>query len=127
MPAATGERYFFFSSSEPARMIGIVPSLLTPGISDDEAHARATSSMTRQVASASAPAPPYSSPMCGAAKSEATRASYAACGNSLLVDLGRVRGDLGVADRADGLADGLVLLGQRVHRVVVHASNPTAQ
>ncbi len=83
MPAATGERYFFFSSSEPARMIGIVPSLLTPGISDDEAHARATSSMTMQVASASAPAPPYSSPMCGAAKSEATRASYAACGNSL--------------------------------------------
>src|SRR4051812_45977325 len=63
-------------------MTGMVPSLLTPGISDDEAHARATSSMTMQVASASAPAPPYSSPMWGAAKSEAASASYAAWGNS---------------------------------------------
>ena len=56
-------------------MIGIVPSLLTPGISDDAAHARATSSITMQVASASAPAPPYSSAMCGAAKSAAASAS----------------------------------------------------
>ena len=73
-PGAGRDRRAGTSSSappSPARMIGIVPSLFTPGISDDEAHARATSSMTMQVASASAPAPPYSSPMCGAAKSAA--------------------------------------------------------
>ena len=37
-----------------------------------------------------------------------------------LVDLGRVRRHLGVADRTDRLADGLVLLGQGVHRVLAH-------
>ena len=47
----------------------MVPSLLTAGISEDEAQARATSSMTMQVASASAPAPPYSSGTCTAWKS----------------------------------------------------------
>ena len=83
MPAATGERYFFFRSSEPARISGIVPSLLTLGMSEDDAHARATSSMTMQVARASAPAPPYSSLMCGAAKSAAASASYDAWGNAL--------------------------------------------
>ena len=39
-------------------MSPIVPSLLTPGISDEEAHTRATSSMTMHVATASAPCPP---------------------------------------------------------------------
>ena len=48
------------SSSEPASSSGSVPSLLTAGISDEDAQARATSSMTMAVASASAPAPPYS-------------------------------------------------------------------
>ena len=46
-----------FSSSEPDRMIGIEPSLLTAGISDDDAQTRATSSITMTVATASAPAP----------------------------------------------------------------------
>ena len=36
----------------------MVPSLFTAGISDDVAHARATSSMTSAAASASPPAPP---------------------------------------------------------------------
>ena len=44
-------------------MIGIVPSLLTAGISEDDAQTRATSSMTIAVASESAPTPPYSSGM----------------------------------------------------------------
>jgi hypothetical protein len=57
-PRATGERYFCFSSSDPASSSGTVPSLLTAGISEDEAHARATSSMTIAAASASAPSPP---------------------------------------------------------------------
>jgi len=65
-------------------MIGIVPSLLTLGMSEEAAQARATSSITMQVARASAPAPPYSSAMCGAAKSDAASASYDACGNSPL-------------------------------------------
>lgn len=38
-------------------MSGIVPSLLTAGMSDELAQARATSSMMMQVASASAPTP----------------------------------------------------------------------
>ena len=58
----------------------MVPSLLTAGISEEDAQTRATSSMTMQVASASAPTPSYSSGMCGAWKSEATSASWAACG-----------------------------------------------
>ncbi len=53
----------FFNASDPARMIGIVPSLLTAGISEDEAHTRATSSITIAVAMESAPAPPYASGM----------------------------------------------------------------
>ena len=43
-------------------------------------HARATSSMTRTVASASAPAPPYSSGTWGAWKSAAWSASAASRG-----------------------------------------------
>ena len=38
----------------------------------------------------------------------------------LLVDLGRIRRDLGVADRADNLAYRLVLLGQREQGEVTH-------
>ena len=60
----------------------MVPSLFTAGISEEDAQTRATSSMTMQVASASAPTPSYSSGMCGAWKSDATRASWAACGYS---------------------------------------------
>ena len=80
-PLATFGRYARLSSEEADSSSGIVPSLLTAGISDDEAQARATSSMTIAVASASAPAPSYSSGTCAAWKSEATNASYASCGN----------------------------------------------
>ena len=52
----------------------MVPSLFTAGISEDDAHPRATSSMTMQAATESAPAPPYASGMCTAWKSEATSA-----------------------------------------------------
>ena len=79
-PSASGRRYFCFSSSEPARISGVLPSLLAPGISEDEAQTRATSSTTMALASASAPTPPYSSGTCGAWKSEATSASWAAVG-----------------------------------------------
>ncbi len=68
------------TSSEAASTSGIVPSLFTAGISDDDAQTRATSSITMQVASASAPTPSYSSAMCGAWKSLATNASSASCG-----------------------------------------------
>jgi hypothetical protein len=56
--------------------------LLTAGINDEEAQARAISSITMAVASASAPAPPYSTGMCGAWKSDARSASYEAWGNT---------------------------------------------
>src|SRR6478609_469036 len=79
-PSASGRRYFCFRSSDPARINGVLPSLLAPGIRAEEAHTRATSSTTMADATASAPTPPYSSGTWGAWKSEATRASYAACG-----------------------------------------------
>ena len=60
-PSASGRRYFCFSSSEPARISGVLPSLLAPGISEEEAQTRATSSTTMALATASAPTPPYSS------------------------------------------------------------------
>ena len=79
-PRASAPRYFFLSSSEPAICTGSEPSLLTAGIRLDDAQARATSSITSTVASASAPAPPYSSGTCGAWKSAASSASAASCG-----------------------------------------------
>ena len=101
------------SSSEPDSSNGTVPSLLTAGISDEDAQTRATSSITMTVAIASAPAPPYSSGMCTACRSALTSASCASCGNcGYLVDLGRVRGDLVVGELAHRLAERLVLFGQ---------------
>ncbi|CAM5282831.1 hypothetical protein SANTM175S_03684 [Streptomyces antimycoticus] len=55
----------------------------TVGISDEEAHTRATSSMTITVANASAPAPPYSSGTCTACRSAATSALRASAGKRL--------------------------------------------
>src|SRR5256885_11821528 len=81
-PRATGGRYRRLSSSEPASSRGTVPSLFTAGISEEAAQTRATSSMTIAVARASAPAPPYSTGMCGACRSAARSASYDARGNS---------------------------------------------
>ncbi len=57
-----------------------MPSLLTAGISDAEASTRATSSMTMQAATESAPCPSYSSGTCTALKPEATRACRASSG-----------------------------------------------
>ena len=92
-----------------------MPSLLTAGISDDDAQTRATSSMTMHVASESAPSPPYSSGMCTAWKPALTSASRASSGIALvLVDLGGVRRDLLLGERADGLAQRLVLLAEPV-------------
>ena len=68
------------SSSDPASSTGRLPSLLTAGISEDAMQTRATSSMTSTVASASAPAPPYSSGTCGAWKSAAVKAASASSG-----------------------------------------------
>ena len=45
----------FFSSSEPRRIRPMVPSLLTAGINDADASTRATSSITMQAATESAP------------------------------------------------------------------------
>ena len=58
-----------------------MPSLLTAGISEEDAQPRATSSMTMQPDTASAPGPPYSSGMCTAWKSDATSAARASAGN----------------------------------------------
>ena len=88
------------TSSTAARISGIVPSLLTAGISEDDAQPRATSSITMQVASASAPTPSYCSGMCGAWKSAATQRVVRRLGElALVVHLGRVRRDLVLGDR----------------------------
>ena len=52
-----------------------MPSLLTAGIREEDAQTFAISSITMQVARASAPAPPYASGMCTAWKSALRRAS----------------------------------------------------
>ena len=74
-PLATGGSTSRLSSSDADSSSGIVPSLLTAGISEDAAQTRATSSMTIAVAIASAPAPPYSSGMCTAWRSALRSAS----------------------------------------------------
>ena len=61
-------------------MIGIEPSLLTAGISEALQSTRATSSITMQVAIASAPSPPYSSGMWVAWKPAAVSAFCASTG-----------------------------------------------
>src|SRR3954467_4164697 len=70
----------FFTLSEADRMIGCVPSLFTAGISDADASTRATSSITMQAPTASAPWPSYSSPMWTALKPDLTSALYASIG-----------------------------------------------
>ena len=57
-----------------------MPSLFTAGISDDDAHTRATSSITMQVATESAPWPPYSSGMCTAENPDSLSALSASSG-----------------------------------------------
>ncbi|CAM5450230.1 hypothetical protein STENM223S_04274 [Streptomyces tendae] len=79
-PRARGAMYFFFSASEPERMTGSEPSLFTAGMREEDAQTRATSSITMTVASASAPAPPYSSGTCTACRSFAVSASRASRG-----------------------------------------------
>ncbi|SKW55274.1 Uncharacterised protein [Mycobacteroides abscessus subsp. massiliense] len=54
-PLAMDGKTCFLSSSEPLRISPMVPSLLTAGINDDDAQTRATSSMTMQAATLSAP------------------------------------------------------------------------
>src|SRR5690349_13258129 len=76
-PAAIDGRTCFLSSSEPRNSRPIVPSLLQIGISDDDAHTRATSSMTMHAATESPPWPPYSSGMWIAAKPEEVSAARA--------------------------------------------------
>ena len=53
-----GGSTFRFTLSSPDRMIGIDPSLFTAGIREELQSTRATSSITMQVAIASAPSPP---------------------------------------------------------------------
>src|SRR4029079_1731662 len=79
-PEATDGSTCFLSSSEPDRISPIVPSLLTAGINDDVAHTRATSSITMQVATESAPCPPYSSGTCTAENPDSLRALSASSG-----------------------------------------------
>ena len=76
-PAAIVGSTCFLSSSEPRISRPIVPSLLQIGISDDDAHTRATSSITMQAATESPPWPPYSSGMWIAANPDDVSAASA--------------------------------------------------
>ena len=100
----------------PARISGILPSLLTAGMSEDDAQTRATSSMTMHAASASAPTPPYSSGTCGAKKSRGDEGVVRLLRvRAVLVHLRGIRRDLVLGDRAHRLADRLVVLGDLEH------------
>ena len=70
------------SSSEPRRIRPIVPSLFTGGDQRRRRHTRATSSMTMQAATASAPWPPYSSGIWMALKPDAFSAFSASSGSA---------------------------------------------
>jgi len=69
-----------FRSVEPDSRIGVSPRPLTVGMSDDAAQTRATSSITRQPASSSAPSPPNSSGIVIAWKPARVSASAASVG-----------------------------------------------
>ena len=68
------------SSSDAERITGTEPSLFTAGISEAPTSTRATSSITMQVAIASAPSPPYCSSMWVAWKPAAVSAFCASTG-----------------------------------------------
>src|SRR6476620_11413497 len=79
-PEAMDGSTCFLRSSEPDRISPIVPSLLTAGINDDDAQTRATSSITMQVATESAPWPSHSSGTCTAEKPDSLSALSASSG-----------------------------------------------
>ena len=122
-PRASAPRYFCLSSSEPAICTGSEPSLLTAGISEDETHARATSSITSTVASASAPGTAVLLGHVGGVEVRGEQRRSRLVGVArLLVDSRRERCDLRVGDGADCLADRLVLLGEGVEGELAHGS-----
>ena len=69
-----------FCSLLPPKISGNEPSLFTAGISDEDAHTRATSSIIITTASASAPSPPNSVGTCAALKPALRSAVAASCG-----------------------------------------------
>src|SRR4051795_1856590 len=79
-PTAMDGSTFCFRSSDADRMTGIEPSLFTAGMREALTSTRATSSMTMQVAIASAPSPPYCSGMCVAWQPAAVSAFRASTG-----------------------------------------------
>ena len=109
-------------------MIGIEPSLFTAGISELDAHTRATSSITMQVAIASAPSPPYSLRDVRGVETGRGQRLLRLDREALGVHLGGERRDLALGDVAHRRPDRVVLLGQRVEptasRRVTSASVP---
>ena len=101
-----------------------MPSLLTAGINDDVAHTRATSSITMQVATESAPCPPYSSGTCTAENPDVVQRLECLVGKTwFLVDIRGVRRDLLLAQIAQHGTQLVVLLRQLEHveiRVTSH-------
>ena len=65
-PCANGVSQRFFCSAVPPKISGIEPNLFTAGISEEDPQTRATSSMIRTTARASAPSPPNSVGTCAA-------------------------------------------------------------
>lgn len=134
-PRATGGRYRPHSSTDRASSSGTVPSLFTAGMSDEEAHARATSSITMAVASASAPTPPKATGMCGVEVGRAQRVVGRLREFACIVRFCGVRRYLAVAHGTDGGADRGVLVVQAVcreftpffcrhHALALHVGHP---
>ena len=102
------------SSSEPDSSSGTVPSLFTAGISEDDAQARATSSITITVAMrVRARAAVGLGDVHRVQVGLGQRVEHVLGNSRGLVDLGGPRRDLVVGQVTDGLAERLMLLGER--------------
>ena len=112
------------TSSDAASSSGTVPSLFTAGMSEEEAQARATSSMTIAVAMASAPGAPVGLGDVHRLKVRLDQRLVHVPGElGGAVDVGRAGRDLVVGQGADGLAERVVLLGQGERReIIAHPS-----
>ena len=91
-PAATAGRNSCLSSSLPDRIRPIVPSLLTPGISELDAQTRAISSTTIEWAIRSAPGPPYASGTWMPSRSARLSSSWTSHGYSAVSSISAARG-----------------------------------
>ena len=122
-PFAMSGSTLCFSSSELSRIRAIVPSLFAAGISDEDPRTRATSSITMQVATESAPWPPYASGTWIALKPDALSATRAAQGiRDIRIKVYGADDDKARLEvmRAGGLEEALLHIGDQPESQMLH-------